>query len=79
MGWLINDLHRHPMAYFLFKHISRLLRLDYMVQHDGAISVARAFTRADWMRALIAAGIPMEQTSIVWWFPFRYSIERRKP
>jgi 2-polyprenyl-3-methyl-5-hydroxy-6-metoxy-1,4-benzoquinol methylase len=77
-GWFINDLHRHPLAYFLFKYLSRLLRVDYMVQHDGAISVARAFTKADWVRTLRAAGIPMEQTTIRWCFPFRYAIERRK-
>jgi 2-polyprenyl-3-methyl-5-hydroxy-6-metoxy-1,4-benzoquinol methylase len=77
-GWLINDLHRHPLAYFLFKYLSRLLRLDYMVQHDGAISVARAFTKADWMRTLTAADIPMEQTAIRWCFPFRYAIGRHK-
>jgi 2-polyprenyl-3-methyl-5-hydroxy-6-metoxy-1,4-benzoquinol methylase len=78
-GWFINDLHRHPLAYFLFKYLSRLLRLDYMVQHDGAISVARAFTKADWVRTLSAAGIPMERATIRWYFPFRYAIERRKP
>jgi len=78
-GWLINDLHRHPLAYFLFKYLSRLLRLDYMVQHDGAISVARAFTKADWTRALTAAGIPIAQITIRWCFPFRYAIERYRP
>jgi 2-polyprenyl-3-methyl-5-hydroxy-6-metoxy-1,4-benzoquinol methylase len=77
-GWFINDLHRHPLAYFLFKYLSRLLRLDYMVQHDGAISVARAFTKADWLGYLAKASVPLEQIKIRWSFPFRYCIERRK-
>ncbi len=78
-GWFINDLHRHPLAYVLFKYLSRFLRLNYMVQHDGAISVKRAFTKDDWTRALITAGIPLGQTRIRWCFPFRYIIERQKP
>jgi 2-polyprenyl-3-methyl-5-hydroxy-6-metoxy-1,4-benzoquinol methylase len=77
-GWFINDLHRHPLAYYLFKYLSKLMRFDYMVQHDGAISVTRAFTKADWKRALVAASIPPEDVSISWFFPFRICIERRK-
>jgi 2-polyprenyl-3-methyl-5-hydroxy-6-metoxy-1,4-benzoquinol methylase len=77
-GWFINDLHRHPLAYFLFKYLSRLLRLNYMVQYDGAVSVTRAFTKADWVHTLSASGIPKEHAAIRWHFPFRYSIERYK-
>lgn len=77
-GWLINDLHRHPLAYFLIKYTSRLLRFHYMVQHDGPISVARAFTKADWVKYLIAADVPLDQVKIRWFFPFRYSVVRLK-
>jgi hypothetical protein len=78
-GWLINDLHRHPAAYFLIKYASRLLGFHYMVQHDGPISVARSFSKKDWVRYLISANIPLNETEIQWFFPFRYSIVRRKP
>lgn len=78
-GWFINDLHRHPLAWFLIKYATRLLRFHFMVRHDGPLSVARAFTKADWLRLLAAANIPMEQVEIRWYFPFRYCIARRKP
>jgi len=77
-GWFINDLHRHPVAYFFIKYLSRLFGFHHMVQHDGPISVKRAFTKADWLRALTAASIPLDQTTIRWFFPFRYCIERHK-
>jgi 2-polyprenyl-3-methyl-5-hydroxy-6-metoxy-1,4-benzoquinol methylase len=78
-GWFINDLHRHPVAYFLIKYLSRLFRFHYMVQNDGPISVARAFTKSDWIKYLQAANIPADQVTIRWFFPFRYCIERRQP
>jgi len=78
-GWLINDLHRHPIAYYFSKYVFRFLRLHYMVQNDGPISVARAFTKADWEKYLKAAGIPSDQIEISWFFPFRYRVVRWKP
>jgi hypothetical protein len=45
-GWFINDLHRHPLPFFLIRYATRLLRFGPMVQYDGPISVARAFTAA---------------------------------
>jgi 2-polyprenyl-3-methyl-5-hydroxy-6-metoxy-1,4-benzoquinol methylase len=78
-GWLINDLHRHPLAYFLIKYGARMLGVHPMVQHDGPVSVARAFTRADWIKYLMLAHIPLDQVKICWFFPFRYSVSRRKP
>ena len=78
-GWFINDLHRHPVPYYFFKRASRLLRLNEMVQHDGPISIARAFVKADWIKYLAAAQIPLNQVEIRWFFPFRIGIARRKP
>jgi len=77
-GWFINDLHRHPLAYFLIKYGALLLGFHIMVRHDGPISVARAFTKTDWIGYLKAAAIPMDQVKIRWFFPFRYGVERHK-
>jgi hypothetical protein len=49
-----------------------------MVQHDGPISVARAFTAADWRRFVAEAGIPMKRIRINWFFPFRYCVAGEK-
>lgn len=77
-GWFINDLHRHPLPFFLIRHATRLLGFGPMVQHDGPISVARAFTAADWRRLVAEAGIPGERIRINWFFPFRYCVAGRK-
>jgi 2-polyprenyl-3-methyl-5-hydroxy-6-metoxy-1,4-benzoquinol methylase len=76
-GWFINDLHRHPVPFFLIRYVTRLLRFSPMVQHDGPVSVARAFTAADWRRLIAAAGIPAARIRINWFFPFRYCVAGR--
>ncbi|WP_089718339.1 methyltransferase domain-containing protein [Candidatus Entotheonella palauensis] len=44
---IINDLHRHPLAYYSIIGLSRLLSFSPMFQHDGPISVLRGFQRSD--------------------------------
>lgn len=77
-GWFINDLHRHPLPYYFTKYVFRLLRLNRLVQHDGPVSVARAFTAAELRRFIAAAGVPSERVSIRWFFPFRFGVACRK-
>lgn len=79
LGWFINDLHRHPLPYYFIRWATRLLSGNRLIRHDAAVSVARAFTRADWVRLLDQAGIAPEQASIRWVLPFRYCVERQKP
>jgi trans-aconitate methyltransferase len=75
IGWFVNDLHRHPIPFHLFRVLSAVLRLHYFVQHDGPISIARAFTASDWRRLLTKAGISAAEVS--WRFPFRLCVSRR--
>jgi SAM-dependent methyltransferase len=77
-GWFINDLHRHPVPFFLIRYTTRLLGFCSMVQNDGPTSVASAFTAADWTRLVVEAGIPLERISINWFFPFRYCVAGSK-
>ncbi|MEI6487025.1 MAG: methyltransferase domain-containing protein [Sphingomonadales bacterium] len=72
VGWLINDLHRHWLAWAGFRVLAALLRWHPIVAHDGAVSVRRAFTRADWDRLLRAAGV---DAIVRWHFPFRWTVE----
>ncbi len=69
--WLINDLHRHPLAWLGFQALARIFRWHPIVAHDGALSVRRAFRRADWVRLLAAAGVAAE---IRWHLPFRWTV-----
>jgi len=79
-GWFINDLHRHPLPFFLIRYLTRLLGFGPMVQHDGPISVARSFKAAEWRRLIAEAGIQRERIRINWYFPFRLCVasERRE-
>ena len=73
-GWFINDLHRHPIAWAGFRLIANALLWHPIVRHDGALSVRRAFVRADWTRLLAAAGLGAPPVTIAWKFPFRWAI-----
>jgi SAM-dependent methyltransferase len=77
-GWFINDLHRHPIAYYGFSALSFAARWHPFVRHDGPLSVARAFRRMDWQRVLAKADIAPSDVSIDWRFPFRLCVGRLK-
>ncbi|GGE20018.1 hypothetical protein GCM10011529_28290 [Polymorphobacter glacialis] len=77
-GWFINDLHRHPIAWAGFGLLSNALGWHPIVRHDGALSVRRAFVRADWDRLLTAAGLTQPPVAIRWHIPFRWGVGRLK-
>ncbi len=77
-GWFINDLHRHPVAYYFIQYATRIIPANRLIRHDAPVSVARAFTASDWQRLLVKAGIPQTRTRITWHFPFRYGVECEK-
>jgi SAM-dependent methyltransferase len=77
-AWFVNDLHRHPIPYHAFRVASRALRYHHFVQHDGPISIARAFDAHDWRRALAAAGLASSAARVEWLFPFRLCVTRVK-
>lgn len=72
-GWLTSDLHRHPVAWAGFLALATVMRWHPIVRHDGALSVRRSFTRADWDRLLAEAGIAAD---ISWHLPFRWTVGR---
>lgn len=78
-GWFVNDLHRHPLPYYFFRTFSKVARYHRFVQHDGPVSIARAFSRADWQRLVRAAGIEGGRVEITWKMPFRLTVTRVKP
>lgn len=72
---IIRDLHRHPISYGLFKMISPIFFPNRLINHDGALSIRRGFTRVEWIHYLEAAGIDSSQYKIRWHFPFQWTIE----
>ena len=74
LGWFINDLHRHPVPYHFFRHWSKLASWHRFVQHDGPVSIARAFKPADWRGLLGEAGVYPATVEIRRRFPFRVTV-----
>lgn len=47
LGIVINDLHRHRLAYYLFKMICFVFNLSELSRNDGLVSILRGFKRKD--------------------------------
>ena len=74
-GWYIADLHRNAFAYWGFGLLATVARWHPIVRHDGMVSVARSFRRADWRRLLVEVGVSAE---IRWHLGFRWGVGRQK-
>jgi len=75
LGWHIADLHRHQLPYYGFRLVCRLMGWHRIVRHDGTVSIARGFKKADWQNYLLQAGMRAD----VSWHPFfRYAVARLK-
>lgn len=71
-GFFINDLHRHWLAYYLIKYITKFFSRSYLVKNDACLSVARGFTKKGWQQLFRQAGI--ENYSIGWKWAFRWLV-----
>ncbi|MBC7449702.1 MAG: methyltransferase domain-containing protein [Hymenobacteraceae bacterium] len=71
-GVIVNDLHRHPLAYYSIRWLTRLLGGSYLVQHDAPLSVARAFQRADIVALCARAGVAVRR--LRWHWAFRWEL-----
>ena len=71
-GFFINDLHRHPLAYYSIRWITKLFSSSYLVKNDAPLSVARSFTRNDWQTLFDITDI--KNYTIQWKWAFRYLI-----
>ena len=71
-GFFISDLHRHALAYYSIKFLSRLFSKSYLLKNDAPLSVARSFIKNDWKQLFEKAGI--QNFTIEWKWAFRYLI-----
>jgi ubiquinone/menaquinone biosynthesis C-methylase UbiE len=56
-GICIIDLHRHPIAYFLYTTIGRLILHNRLLRQDGALSILRSFKPAELLALGRRAGL----------------------
>ncbi|MFN7313736.1 MAG: methyltransferase domain-containing protein [Bacteroidota bacterium] len=69
MGMVINDLHRHPFAYYSIALLTSFFSKSYLVKHDAKLSVLRGFSLADWKK--ITSTFKAE---IKWCWAFRWLV-----
>ncbi|WP_258103009.1 methyltransferase domain-containing protein [Marinoscillum sp. MHG1-6] len=69
---IVNDLHRHWLAYQLIKLITRMFSKSYLVRNDAALSVARGFKKVELEEILRAAGI--QNYELKWRWAFRWQL-----
>ena len=72
LGFFINDLHRHWLAFYLIKYITKFFSKSYLVKHDASLSVARSFKKEEWKALLNKAGI--NNFNITWKWAFRWLV-----
>lgn len=67
-GILVNDLHRHQMAYYLFKLVTLPVK-NKMIVEDGLTSVLRGFKRKE----LVGLSTQLQASyQLQWKWAFRY-------
>jgi 2-polyprenyl-3-methyl-5-hydroxy-6-metoxy-1,4-benzoquinol methylase len=76
MGFVINDLQRHWLAYYSIKLLTALFSKSYLVKNDAPLSVARSFKKTDWKKLLLNAGV--DGAIIKWSWAFRFVIVWKK-
>lgn len=74
LGLIINDLERHPLAYYSIYIITRLLNGSALVKHDAPLSVLRGFKKIDWYSLFEQAGVQRDRYSVKWQWAFRHLI-----
>jgi len=77
-GWFVNDLHRKPVPYHLFRLWARFTNWHPFVKNDGAVSIRRSFVVEDWQRLCSAAGLDAKVVSIKEYRPARLCVGRIK-
>ena len=72
LGVVINDLHRHWLAYYSIKLLTQLFSKSPMVKNDGPLSVRRAFKKSELTDIMQRSGI--EVFHVKWMWAFRWQL-----
>jgi 2-polyprenyl-3-methyl-5-hydroxy-6-metoxy-1,4-benzoquinol methylase len=70
-AFIINDLHRHPIAYGGIWFLTRLLNGSYLIKNDAPLSVLRAFRRKE-IQTLTEKVFP--KVTVNWIWAFRWMV-----
>lgn len=65
----VIDLHRHPVAYFLYTTLGKLVLHNRLLRHDGALSILRSFKQDELIE--LARRAELRDAWVQRQFPFR--------
>ena len=71
----VIDLHRHPIAYILYKLFCFAFRISPLVTQDGSLSILKGFSAH---KLFSASTDNLKEVSIIRSFPFRLIFRSRK-
>jgi len=74
---IINDIHRHPLAYYSIKWLTQLFSRSAMVRFDAPLSVLRAFRKYELSDVMKKAGIKNYRMNWKWAFRWQLIIAIR--
>lgn len=72
IGIVINDIHRHWIAFHSIRLLTKLFSKSDMVKYDAPLSVLRAFSKKELINMLTEAGIT--DFTIKWRWAFRWQV-----
>lgn len=72
VGIVINDIHRHTLAYYSIKMLTRFFSKSAMVKFDAPLSVLRAFTKRELKE--IVSNAKITSYTIEWKWAFRWQV-----
>jgi 2-polyprenyl-3-methyl-5-hydroxy-6-metoxy-1,4-benzoquinol methylase len=72
VGFLINDIHRHWLAFHSIRILTRLFSKSAMVRYDAPLSVLRAFRKNELRDVLKSAGL--HSFELRWKWAFRWQV-----
>jgi len=70
IGFFVNDLHRHFLAYHSISLLTKLFSKSYLVKNDAPLSVARGFKQLE-LRAICNVA-NLRAAQITWKWAFRF-------
>ena len=73
-GFIINDLHRHFLAFYSIAWLTQLFSKSYLVKNDAKLSVARGFVKKDWNQILEKSNVQLSNINLKWAWSFRWLV-----
>lgn len=77
IGFIVNDLHRHFLAYYSIRWLTRWFAKSPLTRNDAPLSVLRGFSRHELVQFFRQAGIENYQISWKWAFRFLCTAQKQ--